>query len=101
MKYLILGAAMIIVFVSPILAQQKAEVPDAWTKINVCRLSFSAPPDMKDLGTKGLDSCVAQFANKDITVYLDYGQYGGPPRQGNSDLEFKVQFASIDGKKAQ
>ena len=82
-------------------AQQQNDVPDGWTKITVCRLSFFAPPDMKDIGTKGIDSCVAQFANNDITLYLDYGLYGSPPRQGNSDLEFKKQSVSIDGKNAQ
>src|SRR5882762_9094013 len=74
MKYLILVVAAVSTAFA--LAPQKTGAPEGWTKINVCHISFFAPPDMKDLGTKGLDSCVAQFANKDITVYLDYGQYG-------------------------
>ena len=101
MKYLILSLAATIICVSCIVAQQEPDVPANWTKINVCHFSFFAPPDMKDLATRGVDSCVARFANQDITVYLDYGQYGGPHRQGNSDLEFKEQSLSIDGKKAQ
>lgn len=103
MKYLILSAIVMTIsgFVSITHAQPQNDVPDGWTKITVCRLSFFTPPDMKDLGTKGVDSCVARFANNDITLYLDYGRYGGPPRQGNSDLEFKEQFVSIDGRNAQ
>jgi hypothetical protein len=78
-----------------------AGAPEGWAKLNICHISFLAPSDMKDLGAKGLDSCVAQFANNDITLYLDYGWYGSPPRQGNSDLEFKEESVSIDGKNAQ
>ena len=103
MKYPIVSAILIticgLVFIA--VAQQQSGVPDGWTKISVCHLSFFAPPDMKDLGAKGIDSCVAEYANNDITVSLDYGRYGSPPRRSNSYLEFKEQSVLIDGKNAQ
>jgi hypothetical protein len=56
---------------------------------------------MKDGGVGGVDSCVALFANKDITLYLDYGRYGSPTRRDHLDPEFKEESISIDGKNAQ
>ncbi len=79
--------------------QQQSNVPDGWVKINICNLSFFAPPDMKDSGTKGADSCVAQFANNDIKLYLDYGRYGGEDTQSRLNRGSKEQSISIDGKK--
>jgi hypothetical protein len=103
MKHPILSVIVLTIsgLVSTTHAQQADGVPDGWTKISVCRLSFFAPPDMKDLGMRGIDSCLLQYANKDITVYLDYGRYGSPPRQSNSYLEYKEQSLLIDGKNAQ
>jgi len=83
------------------LAQQRSDVPDGWTKINICRISFYAPPDMKNSGINGIDSCVAQFANNDITLYLDYGLYGGPETTRGTDLEWKQESLSVGGKNAQ
>ena len=102
MKYLSFSAALMIVYgvLSCTYAQQRLEVPDGWVKINVCQISFFAPSDMKDLGTKGADSCVAQFANNDITLYLDYGPYGGPPTEGSLNRGSTEQLISIDGKDA-
>lgn len=77
-----------------------AGAPEGWIKIDSCHISFFAPSDMKALGTKGADSCVAQFANNDIRLYLDYGRFGSPPSQRNS-IEFKEQSIPIDGKTAQ
>ena len=103
MKYPILSAVVITIsgFVSLAHAQPQNAVPDGWTKISVCHLSFFAPPDMKDLDMRGADSCVAQYANNDIALYLDYGRYGSPPQRINSYLEFKEQSVVIDGKNAQ
>ncbi len=77
-----------------------AGAPEGWAKINICHISFFAPSDMKDLGAKGADSCVAQFANNDIRLYLDYGRHISASSRRNS-LEFKEQSISIDGKTAQ
>lgn len=99
MKYLRVAMIIICGVISFTHAQQKDDVPDGWVKINICRLSFFAPADMKDLGTKGVDSCVAQFANKQMTLYLDYGRYGSPNTQSSLNRGSKEQSVSIDGKK--
>ena len=101
MKTLIVIAAILTAGVSVTHAQQKPEVPDGWTKIDICHVIFYAPPDMKDLGMRGIDSCVAQFANKDITLYLDYGWYGAPFNRDNSVRDFNEQTLTIGGKTAQ
>ncbi len=80
-------------------AQQQDDAPDGWVRIHICRLSFFAPADMKDLGTKGADSCVAQFASNQMTLYLDYGRYGSPNTQSSLNRGSKEQSISIDGKK--
>lgn len=101
MKLLMLSAAAVIIcgVISFTHAPRLSNGPDGWVKINICRLSFFAPPDMKDLGTKGADSCVAQFANNQITLYLDYGRYGSPNTQSSLNRGSKEQSISIDGKK--
>jgi hypothetical protein len=85
----------------PSVAQEKPDAPDRWTKINICHIHFYAPPDIKKTGVTGIDSCVAQFANSDITLYLDYGIYGGPDSPHGSELEWKQESVSVAGKDAQ
>lgn len=101
MKRLLLFLIGAVACVSSSLAQEKSDVPDGWTRINVCRISLYAPPDLKNSGMKGIDSCVAQFANNDITLYLDYGVYGGRYTARGSELEWKQESLSVGGKDAQ
>jgi hypothetical protein len=84
-----------------VVPQEKADVPEGWTKINICHISFYAPPDLKKSDVNGIDSCMAQYANNDIALYLDYGRYGGPATARGSDLEWKQESRSIGGKDAQ
>jgi hypothetical protein len=101
MKRLVLTVGAIIACVSFSLAQEKSDVPDGWIRINICRISFFAPPDLKNKDMKGADSCVAQFANNDIALYIDYGLYGGPATVRGGELEWKQETLSIGGKDAQ
>jgi len=101
MKGLVLTVGAIIACASFPLAQEKSDVPDGWTEINICRISFFAPPDLKNQDLKGIDSCVAQFANNDIALYMDYGLYGGPATARGSELEWKQETLSVGGKDAQ
>jgi hypothetical protein len=80
--------------------QNKSNVPDGWKQIAICRLRFFAPGDIKDLGDMGADTCRGRFANNDIAISLVYGRYLAPAVQGNSDLEFKEELTSIDGRNA-
>jgi len=101
MKRLVLTVGAIVPCALFLLAQQKPDVPDGWTRINICHISFYAPPDIRNKGIKGVDSCVAQFANNDITLYLDYGLYGGRASARDSELEWKQESLLVGGKDAQ
>jgi hypothetical protein len=101
MKRLLLFSVAMVACVSFSLAQEKSDVPNGWNRINICRISFYAPPDIKKSDMRGADSCVAQFANKDIALYLDYGVYGGPATALGSELEWKQESLSVGGKDAQ
>jgi hypothetical protein len=101
MKRLFLTVGAIICCVSFLFAQDKSDVPKGWAKINICHISFYAPPDLKDSGTNGMDSCAKQFANNEIVLYLDYGIYGGPATARGSELEWKQESRSVGGKEAQ
>src|SRR4026207_702763 len=91
MKCLVLTVGAIITCVSLLFAQDKSDVPEGWTKINICHISFYAPPDLKKSDMNGIDSCVAQYANNDIALYLDYGRYGGPATARGSEFEWKQE----------
>ena len=84
-----------------VVAQEKPDVPEGWTKINIWHISFYAPPDLKKNELNGIDSCMAQYANNDIALYLDYGHYGGPRTARGGELEWKQESRSIGGKDAQ
>jgi len=101
MKHLLLFLIATVACVSFSLAQEKPDVPDGWTRVNICHISFYAPPDIKKSDMNGVDSCVAQFANNDITLYLDYGVYGGPATARGGELEWKQESLSVGGKEAQ
>jgi hypothetical protein len=73
-------------------------VPTGWAKINICHISFYAPPDLKDSGINGMDSCAKQFANNEIVLYLDYGIYGEPATARGSKLEWKQESRSVGGR---
>jgi hypothetical protein len=100
MRFLVLTVTATLVCVSFVCAQQKPDVPDSWKQINICRISFFAPADLKDLGAMGVDTCMGLFGNNDVTVSIAYGRYIGPAVARNSDLEFKEQTISIDGRNA-
>ena len=100
MRSIILTVTTILVCVSFVRTQNKPDVPDDWKQINICRISFFAPADLKDLGGIGVDTCRGLFGDKDVTVSIVYGRYIGPAVARNSDLEFKEQTFSIDGRSA-
>jgi hypothetical protein len=100
MRFLVLTLTGTLVCVSFVCAQQKPDVPDSWKQINICRITFFAPADLKDLGAMGVDTCRGLFGNNDVTVSIVYGRFIGPAVERNSDLEFKEQKTSIDGRNA-
>jgi hypothetical protein len=73
--------------------------PADWSHIKACGISFLAPVDLADTGKMGIDSCIKQFKNKDIVIYIDYGWFGRP--FVNEDRDSGQQSFTIDGRTAQ
>jgi hypothetical protein len=41
--------------------------------------TFAAPPSVRGGATKGIDSYPADYKGPDLSLSMDFGQYGGPP----------------------
>jgi hypothetical protein len=81
-------------------AAQNQAVNDEWVTVHVCHLSLLLPKDLKRTDIRGIDSCMAEFTNQKIRLYLDYGYYSGPKVKSERDVDFKEQSILIDGKTA-
>jgi hypothetical protein len=104
MKRLVLSTVLIAnVFAVPAFdhaAAQNQAVNDEWVTVHVCHLSLLIPKDLKRTDIRGIDSCVAEFANQTIRLYLDYGYYTGPKEKSVRDFDFKEQSLLVGGKTA-
>ncbi len=69
-------------------AQDRITVPD-WVRVDVCHITLLLPPELKPTDQRGIDSCVAEFADGKMWLYIDYGLYGGAARKNDVTLEFK------------
>lgn len=103
MKRLILSTVFIAIAFAAFdqAAAQNQAVNDEWVTVHVCHLSFLIPKDLKRTDARGVDSCVAEFTNQKIRLYLDYGYYTGPKEKSVRDFDFKEQSILIGGKTAQ
>jgi hypothetical protein len=72
-----------------------------WVRVDACHISFLLPRDLKRSNREGIDSCIAEFANRKMELSVDYGWYGGRARKDEVTLEFKEKNISVDGKTAQ
>lgn len=81
-------------------AAQNQDMNDEWVTVHVCHLSLLIPKDLKRTDIQGVDSCVAEFTNQKITLYLDYGYYTGPKEKSVRDFDFKEQSILVGGKTA-
>lgn len=81
-------------------AAQKQVVSDEWVRVDVCKMSFIIPMDLKRTKATGLDSCVAEFASDKIRLYLDYGHYSSDIERGPRHFDFKTQSIMVGGKTA-
>lgn len=77
---------------------QKEVAGDEWVRVHVCQMSFLIPKDLKRTQANGVDSCIAEFANERMRLYLDYGRYTGPIERRPRDFDFKEQSQTIGGK---
>jgi hypothetical protein len=81
-------------------AAQNQAANDEWVTVHVCHVSLLIPKDLKRTDTQGVDSCVAEFTNEKIRLYLDYGHYTGPKEKSVRDFDFKEQSIMVGGKTA-
>ena len=82
-------------------AAQKRVVPKGWKQVKTCDFTFLVPKKLKDAKPKSLDSCIAGFRSKEVSIYIDVGNYNGETKQDDTMLDFKEEFITVDGKKAQ
>ena len=69
-----------------------------WKPLSVCGMTFKVPAYLEDRKAHGIDSCVAVFDSKSMSLSLDYGLYSGVSRQ-DEYLDFDEKQIIIDGKK--
>ena len=82
-------------------AAQERVIPKGWKQVKACDFTFLVPKKFKDAKPKSLDSCIAGFRSKQVSVYIDVGNYNGETKQDETMLDFKEEFVTVDGKKAQ
>jgi hypothetical protein len=80
---------------------QTSNLKRNWKQFKKCYFTFSAPRTLKDLKTKGTDSCVGDFEDENIKIMFDYGWYGGKEKKRDYMLDFHEQTIEIDGKPGQ
>lgn len=68
-----------------------------WKTFEVTRLSFSAPENLKRVGSLGIDSEVYRFETNDFYIVIDIGEYA----QFNSSIlessQFKEELLRVKG----
>lgn len=81
-----------------VFVQETAATQPGWKVVSVCGLTFSVPNDLEDQKSKGVDSCIASYAGKEITISLDYGWYSRVSRQ-DEYKHYADRPINIDGRK--
>jgi hypothetical protein len=79
---------------------QVRDAPKGWKRVSACDFSFVLPEDMQSTNAHGRDSCVEEFENKDVLVYLDYGLYSNPGGRDDSMKQYKKSRVRIGGRAA-
>lgn len=69
-----------------------------WQKIDGDGFSFYAPPDLKMMPTRGIDSAVYVYKSSDLTISMDVGRYSVAEPSSNAVLA--VRTVTIDGQTA-
>lgn len=79
---------------------QEREVPKRWKEVNICGLSFLVPKKLKSKNARGIDSCVAEFRSKNISLGMDFGAYTATPEDSPDYQNSTAKTLEVDGKKA-
>lgn len=96
MRYVILIAALLSATFA--VAAPRTQRNDDSATVQVCHISIQVPSDLKRIPREGVDSCVAEFENRDMLLSLDYGLYGGAAEKSDDTVDFKERFFRIGGK---
>jgi hypothetical protein len=67
--------------------------------VKVCHITMQIPNNLKRNDREGIDSCVAEFENRDMLLSIDYGWYGGAATKSDGIIDFKEQAFLIGGKR--
>jgi hypothetical protein len=59
---------------------------------------MKVPTSLKRNSREGVDSCIAEFENRDMLLSIDYGWYGGAATESEGRMRFKEHSFSTGGK---
>jgi len=100
---LILFLLAFAVFSSDAVAQGSA-TPKGWRKVTACEFSFLVPEETRQRPTSPVDSCLAAFEYKDLSISLDYGWYSAPESEEAAKFyglkNYRSQDVTINGREA-
>ncbi len=96
MTNVILIAALL--FATFVVAAPHTQRKDVSATVQVCHITMRIPTDLKRNSREGIDSCIAEFENRDMLLSLDYGWYGGATKKSDVTVDFKEQSFLIGGK---
>lgn len=94
-----------LVFISMILVpswafSQNAPAPKGWKRVTSCEFSFLLPATTREETTHPVDSCLANFQYKDLSISLDYGLYSSPLSEQDWMRNYQTTSITINGRKA-
>ena len=100
MKRLNLSLLFSVWIVFPAWSQAPA-IPDDWVTVQAARkiFEFKAPPDLKQVPVKGVDSLVGRYESPSMLLSFDYGWYSNSlPNEKQPGYSSKI--VKINGKTA-
>jgi hypothetical protein len=99
MKYLSLITAFITAIAVGNLRLASAQGrSDDWITVHACDVSLRIPQTLKRNPNEGIDSCTAEFENREMFLLLDYGTWGGAAKKTANTVDFTEESFVVDGK---
>jgi hypothetical protein len=71
---------------------------DDWITVHACDVSLRIPQTLKRNRNEGIDSCTAEFENREMFLLLDYGTWGGAAKKTANTLDFAEESFVVGGK---
>jgi hypothetical protein len=80
---------------------QPPTLPPSWVTIDARQFTFSAPPDLRAVPVRGIDSYVGRYTNQTVVLSFDYGWYSDPLTDNYKQrANYKKEHTKVDGRKA-